>query len=596
MSGPARQHPSDPLLLPRPRSIEVPAGARPVPARPVEERIDPSLPPQGYRLAVSADGVRLQAADAAGFRHGRATLAQLGTPAAWPTADPVEGGLWPCTIEDWPDLPVRGVMLDVSRDKVPTMATLRAIVDQLAAWKLNHLELYFEHTFATAGHEEVWRGADPYTAEDLLALQDYCAARGVELSANQNTLGHFERWLRHDTYRHLAIAPDGFEWLFGIHRPPLTLDPAKPEAFALVADILGQLVPLLRSPRVHVGMDEPWELPPARRGEWAGWLNRLRTLPVLDGRELLVWGDVPGAHPELLAQVPQGVTVCEWGYEADHPFAPRLDRLAAAGVAAWACPGTSSWLSVTGRAPVMMANVANAAIAAVRCGATGLLVTDWGDMGHHQYLPFSDAGLAAAAALSWCVARHRDLGLDDLAAALSVHRYADPTGSLGSAVVRLGQVHSLVAPQPPNMSALVLHLLLPQWPVGTGLTTGLDGAGLDSVEDALAQATAAAGAASPGCVDAAVVVAEVANAAELLRLACHDARLRLAGDGTLGSVAAADRRRLARWLADIVDEHRRLWLARNRVGGLGDSVAWFDHLGRCYETGTADPGWFGPGG
>ena len=54
-------------------------------------------------------------------------------------------------------------MLDVARDRVPTIETLFALVDRLAGWKLNQLQLYMEHTFAYAGHEEVWRHADPYT-------------------------------------------------------------------------------------------------------------------------------------------------------------------------------------------------------------------------------------------------------------------------------------------------------------------------------------------------------------------------------------------------------------------------------------------------
>ena len=54
-------------------------------------------------------------------------------------------------------------MLDISRDKVPTMPTLFALVDRLAEWKINQLQLYIEHTFAYRGHEEVWRNADPMT-------------------------------------------------------------------------------------------------------------------------------------------------------------------------------------------------------------------------------------------------------------------------------------------------------------------------------------------------------------------------------------------------------------------------------------------------
>ena len=35
------------------------------------------------------------------------------------------------TVRDWPDLAQRGVMVDVSRDKVPTMETLRDLIDWL---------------------------------------------------------------------------------------------------------------------------------------------------------------------------------------------------------------------------------------------------------------------------------------------------------------------------------------------------------------------------------------------------------------------------------------------------------------------------------
>ena len=37
-------------------------------------------------------------------------------------------------------------MLDISRDKVPTMATLFHLIDRLAGWKINQLQLYIEHT------------------------------------------------------------------------------------------------------------------------------------------------------------------------------------------------------------------------------------------------------------------------------------------------------------------------------------------------------------------------------------------------------------------------------------------------------------------
>jgi len=597
---------TDPLarLLPRPRTGERPPDRRSAPDREPVLTTDPALRPEGYCLEVDDDAVRIVHGDDAGLRHARATLAQLRRVVAHDGARAGRGGDAPapgttlpvCRIEDWPDFAVRGVMLDIARDRVPTMDTLRTVVDRLASWKINQLQLYTEHTFAYAGHDEVWRDASPLTATDLHELDAHCHAAGVELVANQNTLGHFERWLRHDRYRPLAISPDGFDWVFGIHRPPLTLDPAKPEAFALVSELLAQLVPQVASSRVHVGMDEPWELTAERTPEWAAWLGALRALPVLAGRELLVWGDVLALHPELLGELPAGVTVCEWGYEDNHPFRDRTARLAEAGVEFWVAPGTSSWLSLSGRIANMIGNITAAADAGLADGATGLLVTDWGDMGHHQQPPVSDPGLATAAALAWCGASHAGLGAGEVAELLDLHCYDDPAGETGRAVVALAGTNAMVEPRPPNMSALALPLLLPQWPVGRALTGGLRAEDLAAVEETVDAAGAALGRARSRRGDAAVLADEIRATGAVLRLSCHDAAQRLAGDGTLASVSAAGRRALGEEVAAYTAEHRRLWLERFRPGGLADSLAWFDHLARCYQDGTADPAWFGPGG
>lgn len=46
----------------------------------------------------------------------------------------------------------------------------------------------------------VWEGADPYTASDMCALDRHCRQRGIALVPNQNSLGHFHRFLKHDRY------------------------------------------------------------------------------------------------------------------------------------------------------------------------------------------------------------------------------------------------------------------------------------------------------------------------------------------------------------------------------------------------------------
>ena len=560
------------ILLPEPRRVAW-AGRHVADAVELTESVeDASLPPQGYRLTIAEDGVRLAAADEAGAFYGRATLRQL-------RQQSERHQLPEGVVEDWPDIPVRGVMLDVSRDKVPTVETLEALIDLLASWKINHVELYMEHTFAYSGHEEVWRDASPFTGDEIRALDAFCQERFVELTPNQNCLGHFERWLRHDRYRPLAIRPDGWTDARGRVRPPTTVEPTNPEALELMASLLRELLSAFSSRRVHVGLDEPWELPDERFADYLDYVRRLRALPELDGRQALMWGDIVASHPDELASIPDGVTVCEWGYEDGHPFASRASLLAAAGRPFWLCPGTSSWNTLVGRWSNMVGNIRGSVEAAVRTGAEGVLVTDWGDNGHLQYLPVSEPGFAWGAALSWCLEANASL---DLEAALSAHAFEDPTGGVAAALHVLGDAHRLVAPQVPNNSILALHLYRPRFRMGEGATAGLTDHDLAAVEEAVVRARTRLNGASVGRDDGAAVVAELDTSARLLGLLVRDARARLAAGGTLDAVPAEVRASFAAELDGLLGEHRAHWSRRNRPGGLEDSARRLTDLRDAY--------------
>jgi hypothetical protein len=572
---------SPPVLLPAPRELDL--GADVVPAREPQVTLGADLPSDGFALRITADAVTVDARDAAGAAYARSTLRQLAR---------LHGGSLPVgRVRDWPDVAERGVMLDVSRDKVPTMPTLLALVDRLAEWRVNHLELYAEHTFAYPGHEVVWRRASPFTAEEVEALDAYCRERHVALVPNQNCLGHMNRWLAHEPYRHLAMDPDGYVML-GMRRPPSTIEPTHPDALPLVRSLLAELLPHFSDHRfVHVGLDEPWELPATRVDDYVAWLDALAALPETAGRELLVWGDVLAAHPDRLTALPPGVTVCEWGYDAGHPWDARLGALAGAGVPRWVAPGTSSWLTILGRTTNMRADVAEAVAAAARHDAGGVLVTDWGDNGHLQYLPISDPGLAYGAAMSWCAATNRDL---DLGAALSAHCYDDPSGELGAAVVGLGDVHRALTPQVGNVASMVLPLYYPQLDVGRGPLAGAAPDQYDAIDDALARHEATLRRARSRRPDASLLDAELRNAIALVRVLTADARARLGVGGALAAVDGPARAVLAERLVPVIAEHERLWRARNREGGLAQSRAWLEHLLACYETGVTDRAWSGP--
>ena len=353
----------------------------------------------------------------------------------------------------------RGLMLDISRNRVPTMETLRQLVDALHALQYNELQLYTEHTFAYTGHETVWQNASPMTAEEIHELDDYCGLRGIELVPNQNSFGHMERWLRHDTYRPLAECPDGFEHpLAGWRDSGSTLYPSK-ESAAFMDELYAELLPNFTSSQLHIGGDEPWELGKGRSAArvasqgkhriYLDFMKRLFTLTRAHGRRPQFWADIIMERPDLVPELPEGVIPVIWGYEADSPFAEQCRVVAEAGFANryYVAPGAGNWNSFSGRLDVAEANIRLAAECGHAHGARGLLLTAWGDNGHHQpWLSLYPALVLAAAA-----AHGQQLNRADLSDWIDQYFFPQRPAGHGAAICALGAVDSLLPqPAPPN--------------------------------------------------------------------------------------------------------------------------------------------------
>jgi hypothetical protein len=372
---------------------------------------------EAYRLVVAADGVRILARTPTGQRWALATLAQLQR--ACPDVVPC------LVIEDAPAFRERGFMLDIARDRVPTMATLFDLVDRMASLKLNHLQLYNEHAFAYAGHEAVWRAADPITPAEMRQLDAHAAARGISLTANQNSFGHFERWLRHPAYAPLGevSAP----WLFAnwghCWMEPNTLCPLDPGSISLVEDLFRQLFPCCSGPYANIGGDEPVDLGQGRsrdacaakgRGRvFSEYLGQVLRAAQRAGKRPQFWCD---PHPNEDDSLPKDLTVLVWGYGKEEDFATRLAAHGAAGRELWVAPGTNCWSSYTGRTDVRRGNLARAASQGAAAAAVGFLNTEWGDHGHRQQWPLALFGMADGAQSAWTGRE----SFDDAAAGLQV--------------------------------------------------------------------------------------------------------------------------------------------------------------------------------
>ncbi len=541
-------------------------------------RVDPALPgAEAYELSVGTNGIEIVAGTPHGIFNAVSTLIQMleQTP-----------GLLPCLhISDAPDYAARGVLLDVSRDKVPTMETLFALIDMLASWKINQLQLYIEHTFAYQNHPAVWQDASPLTGHEILELDRYCRERFISLVPNQNSFGHLHRWLCHPEYNHLAECPDarGNHWWGS---GPYGLNPLDPRALEWICSLYDELLPHFTDSRFNVGCDETFDLGQGHSQQqcnalgigrvYLDFLLKIYSQVRARGRTMMFWGDIMKQYPDLLAELPRDVIALDWGYEAEYRFDDSGARFSAAGIPFYVCPGTSSWNSISGRSENAIANIARAAKAGLEHGAIGLLTTDWGDGGHWQPLPVSYLGFAFGAAMSWCVESNRAL---DLPGALDLFAFRDRAGVMGSVAYNLGNVYRETGIELENGTVL-FHLLTTPLSRIRARLGALAPEYLACTLEAIESAVSPLSRADMHCADGDLISQEFELVARMLRHAAQR--------GTLASeenAARADKAKidLVCDLDTIVDGYTQIWHARNRPGGFRDSIARLEQLRQDYR-------------
>ena len=407
---------------------------------------------EAYSLAIKPSGVLIHYRTPAGLRAAIATLRQLLREF---------GRRLPClTIRDHPDFPRRGVMLDISRGRVPNLQTLFELTDHLADWKINEFQLYTEHTFAYRNYEPVWRGWGPLTGDEILQLDAHCRRLGIDLVPNQNSFGHLRYWLEYPPLKRLAETNRPYEGSDGTFlRFPATLAPTNPGTLHFLRELYDELLPHFTSPHFNVGCDETWDLglgqskaACAAKGKgrvYVDFLKKIYKEVDTRGRQMMFWGDIVLHYPELLNKLPKDAVALNWGYEANHPFERETALFAKSGMSFYVCPGTSTWMTLVGRHDNGFANLRNGATAGRRQGAIGYLNTDWGDGGHPQPLAVSYLPYLLGAALSWC-GKTTDESL--LVPVLSRDVFRDPTQRLAMAALGLGMAHRKFKYTAPNVT------------------------------------------------------------------------------------------------------------------------------------------------
>ncbi|HEY1787566.1 MAG TPA: family 20 glycosylhydrolase [Verrucomicrobiae bacterium] len=258
---------------------------------------------EGYDLTVATNGVIVRAPSQAGLFYGGETLMQLLPPEIFSTNVVTADWQAPCVqIEDFPRFSWRGLMLDVSRHFY-NKTEVEAVIDEMALYKLNrfhwHLvdddgwrlevpkypklteigawrkDVALQRTHRTDGAitaHPAWTTASPdkfapdgryggfYTLQDIRDVVAYATARHIMVVPEIEMPGHSGEAIA--AYPELGCSGKPYE----VERPgPFhvgVLDPAKPEVFTFLDNVLDEVFQLFPAPYVHIGGDE------VPRGAW----------------------------------------------------------------------------------------------------------------------------------------------------------------------------------------------------------------------------------------------------------------------------------------------------------------------------------------
>ena len=247
-----------PALIPAPQEVSWREGECRAKGEPKVERVA-SIPPEGYELLVTKDGVTIRSSDDAGAFYAKMTLAQLRSPGK----DAI-----PCVeIKDAPKFKWRGVLLDTARHFLGKTAILR-VIDEMSWYKLNVLQIHFTDDegwtveipeFPELVKQGVVRGRSGfvygeklqpfyYSEKDIREIVAYAAARHVKVVPEIEMPRHFGAALRaYPQFR--CDSPDRAQ-----NKSVMCV--GNPECIRFAEKVLDKVCELFPSDVIHIAGDE----------------------------------------------------------------------------------------------------------------------------------------------------------------------------------------------------------------------------------------------------------------------------------------------------------------------------------------------------
>lgn len=355
-----------------------------------------------YELYILEDHIDIRAAAPAGVFYAIQTLRQLFREESVPCL----------CIKDWPDFSHRGFYHDVTRGRIQTVETIKKLIDDMAYYKLNSLQLYVEHVFEFEETKELWSSFGYLTKAEIREIDDYCRENFIDFIPSLSTFGHLYDLLEQPEYKHLQVLKD-YETIPNFWHARMrhhTIDPLKSESFEVVKSLIDQYEPHFTSEYFNICCDETFDL--KRYAEegldegriYVDFVKKIIGHVQGKGKKVMMWADILLEHPETIAELPEDILFLNWYYNANsEKIENKISTFAKSGKKQIVCPGTNSWLRLCENVVVAEVNITKMIEIGHKYGAVGVLNTNWGDWGNPCSLELGMYGMVLGAEKSWSV-------------------------------------------------------------------------------------------------------------------------------------------------------------------------------------------------
>lgn len=301
-----------------------------------------------------------------------------------------------------------GPMLDMSRNAVMRVESVKKYLNYVACMGLNIIMLYTEDTYEVKKYPYFGYMRGRYTLQELKEIDDYANSLGIEVIPCIQTLGHMANYLKWPAASEIKDTAS-----------VMLADEEK--TYELIEECIKTMRSVFRSDAIHIGMDETHDLGLGKHLKKFGFenqysiymrhLNRVCDICKKYGYQPIMWGDIffrfgseSGLYfdkecviPDIVKQeIPDNVIVMYWDYY--HSVQSHYDEFIEKhrqfnGKAAFA-GGVWTWDGFLPDNRLTYQNTVPALNACLNHNIDMVLATMWGDSGCETDLFWGLGGLA----------------------------------------------------------------------------------------------------------------------------------------------------------------------------------------------------------